>query len=101
MNYTFDYDKRLGIDLPVLNVPFESLDEDERGKFFKELRAISASIPEKIKLLDEEYMEKYEELEKDIDNFYEIMDELNDISKKISELNVWFLKIEGHFIQQD
>lgn len=98
MKYEFVYDPRTEIDMPVIYTPFEEWSTEEKSEFYQKTQVISSKIPAKILEFDKRYMNKYEELHDKPDAFFEIMDELNELSGKISELNVLFLRIEGTFL---
>jgi hypothetical protein len=99
--YRFVYDPRIEIEVPVLTKPLDSFSKEDLDSFYEQAQMISAKIPAKIQELDKRYMAKYDMLHDHPELFFEIMDELNEISGKISELNVWFLHLEGRFIQTD
>lgn len=100
MNYFFKQDKELGIKVPVFNIPFYELTEKEQKKLLSEARKEIAKIPTRIKELDEQYLNLYQQLETKPEHFFDIMEELNHLSVQICALNVWFYQIEGYFIQQ-
>jgi hypothetical protein len=100
MKYSFSYDGFLEICVPVLHDAIENFTKEERENLYMEAKEkTSSKIPAKILELDEKYMDLYEKLGKEPEKFFEITDELNRISERISALNVWFLEIEGYFIQ--
>jgi hypothetical protein len=101
MKFGFEYNPRIELEVPVFFVPFEQLTQQDLAEFYHEVQMVTSKIPVKIQELDRRYMANYEKLEERPDQFFEIMDELNEISGKISELNVWFLNLEGKFIQTD
>ncbi|WP_134701484.1 hypothetical protein [Ammoniphilus sp. YIM 78166] len=101
MKYNFVYDRRIELDMPVIYVPFEEWNSEETAAFYERTQGITSKIPAKILEFDKRYMKKYEELQSRPEAFFEIMDELNELSGKISELNVLFLRLEGTFIQSD
>ncbi|RXT04133.1 hypothetical protein [Ammoniphilus sp. CFH 90114] len=98
MKYTFIFDDRIELDMPVIYVPVEQWDQEETAAFFEKTQGITSQIPAKIQEFDKRYMQKYEELQHRPESFFEIMDELNELSGKISELNVLYLRIEGTFL---
>lgn len=99
MKFNFVYDDRTELEVPVIYVPMEYWEPQEKAEFYDRAQSITSKIPAKILELDKRYMTKYEELQENPDDFFTIMDELNDLSGKISELNVLYLRIEGHFLQ--
>lgn len=101
--YEFRYDARLGIDRPVLHVAYERLSKAEREAFEYKCQQVCSRIPLRIQALERTYMTRYAELEHaeaDTD-YFAILNEMNDISSRISELNVLFLHIEGRFLASD
>jgi hypothetical protein len=98
MKYEFMYNSRVEIDMPVIHVPLEQWDTDERAHFYEKAQTVSSKIPAKILEFDKLYMKKYDELQQHPEAFFEIMDELNELSGKISELNVLYLRLEGTFL---
>lgn len=98
MKYEFIYDTRIEVDKPVIHVPVEEWSTEDFSNFMDESQRITSKIPAKILEIDKRYMEKYEELQIRPDFFFEIMDELNEMSGKISELNVLYLQLEGKFL---
>jgi hypothetical protein len=99
VKYTFKYDPRIELDVPFLYVPFEEFSQEEKTEFYSQIQDVTAKIPAKILELDRHYMNKYQELDTRPDDVFEIMYELTELSKKICELNVLFLHLEGRFIQ--
>lgn len=98
MKFNFIYDDRIELEMPVIYVPLEQWNPEETAEFFDKTQGISSKIPAKIHEFDKRYMKKYEELQHQPEMFFEIMEELNDLSGKISELNVLYLRIEGTFL---
>lgn len=98
MKFNFIYDPRIELDMPVIHIPMEAWEAAEIAEFYEKTQAITSKIPAKILEFDKLYMRKYEELQVRPDDFFEIMDDLNELSGKISELNVLYLRIEGTFL---
>ncbi|RKD25086.1 hypothetical protein BEP19_04500 [Ammoniphilus oxalaticus] len=101
MKFKFEYNEKIELEKPLILVPMERWNQREIDEYYGKARKISAQIPSRIRQLDEQYMEKYESLQLNPDDFFEIMEELNGISSKISELNALYLKIEGKHLQSD
>lgn len=101
MKFNFIYDDRIEMDMPVIYVPIEQWNPEDKVEFFDRTQGISSKIPSKIQEFDKRYMKKYDELQYHPEMFFEIMEELNDLSGKISELNVLYLRIEGKFLHSD
>ncbi|MBA4492726.1 hypothetical protein ACFO25_09475 [Paenactinomyces guangxiensis] len=98
--YEIRFDERLGIDRPVLHVDYETLSDEVQQEFEMKCQQICARIPERIKRFEREYMERFEALKEAEDDeiFFNLTDEMNEISKIICDLNILFLYIEGTFI---
>lgn len=97
-NYTFEYNKKLEIEIPIILEKEDKWTKKEKEDFLRKIQQISSKIPEKIKKLEERYMELYEKLEQNEEKYFSNLEELNQISYDISELNVLFLRIEGRFL---
>ncbi len=95
--FEFRYDEEINLMRPVLHVDYESLNLEERQEFDWGLQQISAQIPDRIQQFEQEYMNLYETLKSTEDDasFFRINEEMNKVSKKISELNLLYLHIEG------
>lgn len=94
------YDKRLQIETPHLHVPIDHLTEAEREAFEVVCQQVCSNIPVQIQTFEKSYMERFallEEVEEDED-FFDLLDEMNEISSCINDLNVLFLHIEGRFL---
>ncbi|SFI95207.1 hypothetical protein [Thermoflavimicrobium dichotomicum] len=100
MPYEIKFDPRLKIDRPYLHVEYEQLPKQVQEEFELKCQEICSQIPDRIKSFEKEYMKKYEELkEADEDEvFFQLTDELNEISSCICDLNLLFLHIEGAYI---
>lgn len=101
MKYSFFYNEKLGIKTPELHVEFEEMLPSEQDELLTKARKEAAKIPDRIKQFEEIYMQTYNDLENYPERFFELMDQLNELSAIIFELNIWFYKIEGKFLQQD
>jgi len=99
MKYAFVYDPRIEMNMPVIYEPMEEWTSEEMAHFNDQALSITAQIPAKILEFDKRYMKKYDALEEDPERFFEIMEDLNELSGKISELNVLYLRLEGKFLQ--
>ncbi|MFC4077169.1 hypothetical protein [Salinithrix halophila] len=99
-SYERVHDERLRVDRPVLYVEYESLSEGEQQEFELLCQEICAQIPPRIKAFEEIYMDRFEALHQaeNDEAFYHLLEEMNDISSRIADLNVLFLHIEGNFI---
>lgn len=98
--YEISFDERLGIDRPYLHVDYEDLPTEVQHEFEMKCQEICARIPEQIKKFESKYMKCFEELKEaeSDDAFFQLTDEMNEISKVICDLNLLFLHIEGTYI---
>lgn len=98
--YEWRYDSRLQIERPHLRVDLEDLTMEEREEFEVMCQQACSQIPVRIQSLEKEYMEKFKVLERmeEDDDFFTLLNEMNEISSRISDLNVLFLHIEGRFL---
>lgn len=98
--FAFPFDERLGIHRPRLFVDYEELSRDNRHRFELGCQEVCAEIPERIRLLEERYMNLFEALNEMATEaeWERLMDEMNDLSSCIADLNVLYLHIEGTYI---
>lgn len=98
--FELQYDARLNIERPLLHVAYEELTEEEREEFEVLCQKVCSRIPVQIQNFEREYMKRFAELEQmeEDSQFYVLLDEMNEISSCISDLNVLFLHIEGRFL---
>ena len=61
---------------------------------------VCSRIPIQIQAFEDAYMKRFAELEQveEDDTFYVLLNEMNELSSCISDLNVLFLHIEGRFL---
>ncbi|MBE3596893.1 MAG: hypothetical protein IMW86_07625 [Hydrogenibacillus sp.] len=97
--FTFEYDERLGLRLPVLHKPYDAMTEDERARLLLILENVSGRIPERIRDLERRYLELYRQAQSEEgEAFFRIMEEASALSAAIAELNVLYWNIQGHFL---
>lgn len=97
MNYTFTFDPRLGIHLPLLDKMWEDYSLEEQELILLEWESNRADIPGRIKELEAVIETKQARLNDEV-NFEracELNYEIAEIAKTINDLNIWFR------IQQD
>ena len=97
------YDEELGLMRPVLHVEYESLSPEKRQEFEWACQQVCAEIPDRLHQFEQSYMELYEKLKdtEDEELFYKTNEKMNELSKKISEINLLYLQIEGTYLQGD
>lgn len=97
--YEFIYDPEIGIEKPILYVPMEKLSKDDRSTLHHKMEQISGQIPERIRELERTYQEMYHQYTskepKNDQEFYSNMEQINALSRKIGELNIWYLRMQG------
>jgi hypothetical protein len=100
--FEFVYNEEIGIEIPVLHVPFDQLSKEQLDELYHKMEQISGQIPERIRELERKYREMYDKFtESDGDkNFYEGMGKINELSRKIGELNIWYLRMQGRHLTQ-
>ena len=100
--YEFRYDQRLQISKPHLYVTYEELSEEQREEYELLCQRACSGIPDQIHSLEEAYMACFEQLTtvEDDDQFHTLLDEMNELSSRISDLNVLYLQLEGHFLNE-
>lgn len=99
MKYTLKQDERLGVPKPVLFVEYEQLSNAEQADFELLCQTVCAKIPEAVKTFEQQYMKYFDQLDQvDETGFYELMEEMNEISSCICDLNLLYLWIEGNFL---
>jgi hypothetical protein len=98
--FAFVYDERLGLARPVLYVEYEELSQEKQDEFELKCQESCSYIPERIKEIEQDYMQRYEALAntEDETEFLRLNDELNELSKRICELNLLYLQIEGTYL---
>lgn len=92
----FRYDQEIGIEVPEFHVPVSELSEAERNEVLHRLERISGEIPERIRELEHSFTSLYHQSsEQDEEGFFERMEKISHLSRKIGELNLWYLRIQG------
>lgn len=90
--YYFEYDQRLGIDIPMFNIPWEELTKQEQQHILYHWEQVRSTIPDKIKALEREIKRRELQLqiEDDFPTFCRLSAEITDLASKIIDLNLWF-----------
>lgn len=100
--YEFVYDEEIGIEKPILYVPFDELSDEARTSLYHKMEQISGQIPERIRELEALYSEMYrtytDQSPASDELFYDNMEHINAISRKIGELNIWYLRMQGRHL---
>ncbi|MFS8512646.1 MAG: hypothetical protein LOD87_02850 [Planifilum fulgidum] len=98
--YEWRFDPRLNIDRLILHVDPDRLTQEEKTELALRYQEMAAQIPAQVKAFERRYMACYEELKQaeDDESFYSLIDEMNDLSSRISDLNILYLEIEGRYL---
>jgi hypothetical protein len=88
----FRFDARLGIAVPVLEKAWEDYTEAEQEAILTEWEKQKGMIPDRIKTLEAEYMNKIEVMnqEENFERFCCLNDEICDLASTINDLNIWY-----------
>lgn len=101
-SYEFIYDPEIEIEKPILHVPFEKLSKEDLSSLHHKMEQISGQIPERIRELERKYKEMYQQYTdqepKNDEQFYANMEQINALSRKIGELNIWYLRMQGRHL---
>jgi len=98
--YEWRFDPRLNIHRLILRVDSDRLAPKERAELALRYQEMAAQIPAQVRAFEQRYMACYEALKQaeDDESFYSLIDEMNDLSSRISDLNVLYLEIEGRYL---
>lgn len=91
-NYRFEYDERLTIEIPILYKAWEELSYDEQKEILYRWEHVRATIPDQIKLLEQEVheLEKKLQIEDNQENFLALSKRITELASQIIDLNLWF-----------
>ncbi|MFC4767608.1 hypothetical protein [Effusibacillus consociatus] len=91
MNYRFDYDERLGIRLPYLEVEWEELSDQERHDMIMEWEKIKARIPDRIMEIEREINNRQLQASQaeDWDKICKLYEEIYTYASVINDLHIW------------
>lgn len=98
--FSIEFDERLGVYLPQLEVEYEQMSKEHQHEFELQCQQICSQIPERIRVLEQEYMKIYEALKEAEDDaeFMRYNDQMNELSRTICDLNLLYLHIEGSYL---
>jgi hypothetical protein len=90
--YVFQYDKRLGIELPVFYSAWEELTQEEQYTVLYRWEKVRSQIPDRIKELEKMIHERELQLqiEDHFSTFCRLSGEISDFASRIIDLNLWF-----------
>ncbi|WP_336745729.1 hypothetical protein [Paenibacillus sp. y28] len=92
MNYTFQYNERLGIRLPVLHQEWELIPLDQQSRLLHEWEVVRGAIPDRIKAIEMVIVQKQNQLNVE-DNFAvscRLNYEISEMASVITDLHLWY-----------
>lgn len=91
-NYSFKYDERLNIKLPILNLEWEQYDEQDRMDILEKWEIIRGSIPDQIKAFEAIIGNLLARLNKETDfnHSCSLNSQISEVASCIHDLNVWY-----------
>lgn len=90
--FRFNYDERLGIRLPELDVEWEDYTEEERASILVEWEMIRGSIPDRVKYFEEriEIEQAQLNIEEDFAESCRINTRIAELASCINDLHLWY-----------
>ncbi|MDT9724953.1 hypothetical protein DUZ99_08090 [Xylanibacillus composti] len=90
--FTFEWDERLGIRLPVLEREFDAFLPEEQEAILGEWEQIRGSIPDRIRELEQRINLKQDELGKELDfaRSCRLNSEIAELASRINDLQIWY-----------
>ncbi|MCY9515420.1 hypothetical protein [Paenibacillus apiarius] len=91
-NVVFEWDGRLGIEVPVLHAAWESLHWDERSAILAKWEEIRGMIPDRIKVLERDIVAKQNALydEEQFEASCRLNSEIAELASIINDLHLWY-----------
>jgi hypothetical protein len=92
MNYHFELDERLGIELPVLHRDWDHYSKEDQSTILLRWENIRGTIPDHIKRLERAIIAKQNQLDVE-DNFAAscaLTWDIAELASTINELHIWF-----------
>jgi hypothetical protein len=92
MKYSFLYNERLGIELPVLALEWEEYSEKDRSDLLLRWEQIRGTIPDRIHKLEVVIIRKQSELDREDDfpTSCQLNSEIAELASTINDLHLWF-----------
>lgn len=90
--YTFEYNERLGIEIPIFNTKWEHFSQEEQHQIIYRWENVRAQIPDRIKEL-EKMIQKRElqlQVEDNFPSFCQLSREISDFASRVIDLNLLF-----------
>jgi hypothetical protein len=90
--YTFKYNEKLGIELPVLSADWEEYSTEQQEQVMHRWEMIRGKIPDRIKQLEQTIMKKQAALneEEDFDCSCRLNSEISELASRINDLQIWY-----------
>ncbi len=90
-SFQFVFDKRLGISVPHFDKDWEDYTFEEQHKIIDLWEKERAKIPDRVKEIEQEILDKQEMMFKmSFEDYVELHKEIVDMSSAINDLNIWF-----------
>jgi hypothetical protein len=92
MKYSFQYNERLGIELPILDMEWEEYSRQERSNLLLKWEQIRGTIPDRILQLEAVIIQKQSQLDKE-DDFPTsclLNSQIAELASTINDLHLWF-----------
>lgn len=94
-DFKFVLDKRMGIKLPKLNKDWEEFTHEDQVEIIRTWESERAKIPERIKEIEEEIMEKQDSMfDISFEDYIKLHTDIVDLSSALNDLYIWF-RTEG------
>lgn len=92
LNGQFALDDRLGIAVPCLSVPWESLSREQQADVVEAWEAMRGRIPDRIFGFEERIRALQREMfeEEDFRRCCRLNDEIADLASRINDLHIWY-----------
>lgn len=90
--YTFEYNERLGIEVPILYTKWEQYSQEEQFHIIYRWEKVRSQIPDRIKELEKMIQQRELKLqvEDDFSSFCQLSREISDLASRVIDLNLWF-----------
>ena len=90
--FAFEFDPRLGIELPRMSGEWDDLPAEERARILLRWEEIRGRIPDRIKELERAIMAKQAQLdaEEDFRRSCALNSEIADLASVINDLHIWY-----------
>ncbi len=99
--YRFEFDQRLGIQIPDLTRDWNTYDKETQEEILTKWEEIRGNIPDRVKYLEEKINCKQDELynEDDFGRSCALNSEISELASAINDLWLWF-RAQGEITQR-